>query len=127
MILVQVGVCNPSITCIDSTVSGDEVIWISTDDTSGGFEQGTMSHEDTSWSLSDLVERCPYSMMDSIPDFEWIDKLSNAQKATDMMITLGRMYEPPKHVNHHREAFTSYKRMFAKSGKLPKRIRRIRK
>ena len=117
-------------TCVDiatlhliGKVSGGMVI-VGGNDTSGNIDYGTMSN-DTSWTLDDLC-RCADRFEVPQFDIDWF-KMINAEEATKRMVAMARDYHPPIYKNHHRAAFKVNKAMFSVSGKLPKRIRRIRK
>lgn len=109
---------------IESGSSG--MIIVGGNDTSGGIDYGTMS-DDTSWTLDDLCRSVSLERYEVDHfDIDWF-KMVNAEEATKRMVAMARDYHPPIYKNHHRAAFKVNKAMFSVSGKLPKRIRRIRK
>ncbi len=126
--IIHIGLNHEEIARIAETTAGvtasGGLIIIGGDD-STGYDRGTFASEDTSWSLSDLEFR----MRDYVPQpvYDFPLQFFNGIKATETMVLMARMYQPPKLRKSHRGAFRANRSMFAKSGYLPKRIRRIRK
>ena len=126
MLICHVGGDGITATHVASILSSDDYVVIYAGDTSDGIDHGTMDNSDTSWTLSDLVNRIPYDIRDCEYEFDWMHDI-NALQATEMMVRIARAFVCPPLLNHHRKPFRANRMMFSKSGYLPKRIRRIRK
>ena len=125
MLICHVGGDGITATHVASILNSDDYVVIYAGDTSDGFDHRTMDNSDTSWTLSDLVNRIPVKW-DGEYELSWMQDI-NALQATEMMVRIARAFVCPPLLNHHRKPFRANRMMFSKSGYLPKRIRRIRK